>query len=183
MSREEIYFYFIWKQVVMHWKQWCAGKSTIIATILVNQEKKVTKLSIYHIRLSLLGRMLRNSWLGFDCLPIKFRGSYGAPGHRFPLGEAFSYWVVLFYSYVFNLLCFAPWSLIILILITTMSNYLLLIFHSGSLFGPTLSMDDNLSSVLHVTMQYEIQTQTVVSESYTTFVFTAFWIRYMFLCL
>ena len=108
MSLEEIYFYFIWKPVVMHWKQWCAGKSTIIATILVNQEKKVTKLSIYHIRLSLLGRMLRNSWLGFDCLPIKIGGSHGAPGHRLPWGEAFSYWVVLFYCYVFNLLCFAP---------------------------------------------------------------------------
>ena len=58
--------------------------------------------------LSLLGRMLRNSWPGFDCLPIKIGGSHGAPGHRLPWGEAFSYWVVLFYSYVFNLLCFAP---------------------------------------------------------------------------
>lgn len=47
-----------------------------------------------------------------------------------------------------------------------MSKYLLLIFHSGSLSGPKLSMDDNLSSVLHETMQCEIQTHTVVSESY-----------------
>lgn len=66
-----------------------------------------------------------------------------------------------------------------------MSKYLLLIFHSGSLSGPKLSMDDNLSSVLqHVTMQCEIQTHTVVPESYISrksiqHLFLLFWIRYI----